>query len=137
MRRLLIGITSVGLCIGCGGNAGPELASVSGTVTLDGEPLPHANITFIPEGEDGSPSYGGTDAEGRYRLMFSHNQAGAMPGNHRVQIEMQAPDTDDSGNPIGPTDIVELPAKYRSPGKLTAEVEPGENEIDFELDSNP
>jgi hypothetical protein len=130
-------MTWLGLCAGCGRGAGPELAAVTGTVTLDGEPLAHANITFVPEGKNGSPSYGGTDADGRYRLLFSHNRAGAMPGKHRVQIEMQPPETDDSGNPVVPTETVQLPAKYRVPGNLTAEVEPGENEIDFELDSSP
>jgi hypothetical protein len=34
-----------------------------------------------------------------------------------------------------PSTYVEIPAKYREPGALTAEVESGSNEINFELTS--
>ena len=52
----------LGLICGCGGESGPELATVEGYVFLDGQPLPDATVIFTPE--SGSPSYGTTDQEG-------------------------------------------------------------------------
>ncbi|MDZ4685229.1 MAG: hypothetical protein SH850_09070 [Planctomycetaceae bacterium] len=121
---------------GCGKANGPELAPVLGTITLDGQPLPEMNIQFAPEATGGSPSFGGTNADGEYRLLFSQNRKGAVPGKHRVEITPRERKTDDSGNPIG-QEPVKLPAKYRKPGALSAEVKPGANTIDFRLDSQP
>ena len=62
------------LGVGCGGGRGPQLGSVTGTITLNGEPLPGVSVTFIPE-DQGSPSYGGTDLNGVYRLQFNQARA--------------------------------------------------------------
>lgn len=132
-RAVLVNAMILGLCLGCGRNSGPELGTVSGTVTLDGKPLPRVNITFVPEAEKGSPSYGGTDADGKYNLLFTQDRAGAMLGKHRVEIQTREPETDDSGKPIGPAETVQLPKKYLQPGALTAEVKAGANEINFDL----
>ena len=51
---------------GCGSD-GPERGVVTGKVTLNGDPLPNADVEFQPE--EGSPSYGMTDEKGRYDLM--------------------------------------------------------------------
>ena len=59
------GICCVGLCAtlfltGCGIKSnGPPLMPVSGTVTLDGKPLPGATILFIPTGSTHGTSSGG------------------------------------------------------------------------------
>ena len=47
----LSGIVAI-LCLtaaGCGGDKLPPLGKVTGTITLDGEPLPNARVTFIPK----------------------------------------------------------------------------------------
>jgi hypothetical protein len=124
------------ICAGCGKAQGPEMAAVTGTITLDGRPLPDVNIQFVPEASGGSPSFGGTNADGEYRLMFSQNRSGAMLGKHRVEIAAREQRLDEGGNPIGP-EPVKVPAKYLKPGALTATVEPGSNTIDFPLDSQP
>jgi hypothetical protein len=139
MRRkslpgLLISMALVTLGMGCGRTNGPPLGTVTGTVTLNGEPVPGVNVIFIPENK-GSPSYGGTDEDGVYRLMFNRNRAGAELGKHNVLIESPQPETDDSGNPITSTVTVPIPQKYQQQGVLSAEVDPGRNEFDFELDT--
>jgi hypothetical protein len=68
--------------MGCG-NDGPELAEVTGVVTVDGKPVPGAVLTFVPTG-GGSPSYGGTDTLGKYRLMFTDTKYGAMIGDQQT-----------------------------------------------------
>ena len=83
------------LCLGsgCGRNDGPDLAQVTGRITIDGKPAQKLVIRFIPEAAGGSPSYGATDAEGNYRLMFTADANGTMLGKHRVEIEAVTPET--------------------------------------------
>ena len=126
-------IVTVSLGSGCGGRSGPALGTVTGKVTLDGEPVPGLSVTFIPE-DRGSPSYGGTDENGVYRLYFNQNRVGAELGSHKVIIENREPETDDSGKPIDDTPIVKIPKKYQQPGQLTADVGSGRNNIDFDLE---
>ncbi len=66
--------------VGCGGGSnGPPRASVSGKVTIDGEPVEGVEVNFLnPE----FPNYGSfakTDAEGNYKLV-----QGAVPGVNTI-----------------------------------------------------
>ena len=54
--------------VGCS-SSGPDIAYVSGRVTMDGKPLAQATVVFIPE--DGRPAGARTDADGRYVLNFT------------------------------------------------------------------
>ena len=118
---------------GCGNVDGPRLATVTGKVTVNGKPVPRARITFIPE-RKGSPSYGGTNADGVYRAMYNQNRAGAELGKHNVIIENPEPETDDAGNLISGGGFT-IPEKYRHPGLLKADIKSGSNEVDFALDA--
>jgi hypothetical protein len=119
---LLIAATTVG----CGG--GPELGTVTGTVTLDGRPVPNAFVVFTPKGP-GRPSQTKTDAEGRYSLKFNASQEGALIGTHIVTVST-ADITDDGQN------IKEIiPAAYNRQGSIEAVVQSGVNVIDLELKS--
>ena len=125
---------------GCGTD-GPELAEVTGVVTVDGKPVPGAVLTFVPT-EGGSPSYGGTDTNGKYRLMFTDTKYGAMIGVHEVEIatnklsaselaEMKA-----EGQTVNES-FVAIPKKYKQKGALTAKVEKKKkNIVDFTLKTN-
>ncbi len=70
--------------LGCGGGDRPELGVVTGTVTLNGEPLKNVEISFIPE--TGRPSYGKTDIEGHYDLDYIRDIKGAKIGKHTVHV---------------------------------------------------
>lgn len=134
LRYLAVCAVASIMVVGCGANSGPPVGAVTGTITLNGQPVPHANITFVPEGK-GSPSYGGTDEHGVYRLMFNQKRAGAELGKHNVLVQNREPETDDSGNRILSGLPVAIPAKYQQPGSLTAEVRPGSNEVNFTLEA--
>lgn len=75
---------------GCGN--GEEYVPVSGTVLLNGEPLPDAKLIFEPIGSEsgvapGKPSYGRTDKTGHYTLTCPiAKEEGAAVGEHRVRI---------------------------------------------------
>lgn len=118
---------------GCGGQGDrPPLGRVTGAVTLDGQPLVGAQVTFAPE--TGRPSIGRTDSTGRYELFYVLATKGAKVGKHRVFIGW--PPADDDAEPVAkdaprPT----LPARYGQQSTLTADVRSGSNSFDFALES--
>ncbi|XZE19662.1 carboxypeptidase-like regulatory domain-containing protein [Pirellulaceae bacterium SH449] len=80
---LLIGL---GLLLGCG-PSNPPTYKVSGVVSLDGQPVPGATITFIPEmGTDTQPAVGTSDHEGKYSLTTFVSGDGAMKGMYTVTV---------------------------------------------------
>lgn len=123
------------LCLGCG-DSGPERGYVEGTVTLDGEPLPQAMVTFQPE--TGRPSYARTDDQGHYELSYTSDKKGATLGKHRITIstfvqgDSEAEQAEGEGIKGSPEKV---PAKYNSSTELSREVVAGDNTIDFELSS--
>jgi len=115
---------------GCGGSDGPELADVYGIVTMDGAPLVHASITFIPK--DGRPSYGATDESGRYRLKFTEGKNGAVIGDHTVRISTRRGADPDSG--VKAQDE-KIPARFNAKSDLVKKIVAGSNEINIDVDS--
>jgi len=115
------------LAAGCGGRS--DLGLVSGTIRLDGKPLPNAFVVFAPTGS-GTSSRGKTDAAGRYEMMFSDQEPGAWIGENLVRIN-----TGDvgAGDQPGPKELV--PVVYNRDTTLKVEVKPGKNTFDFELKS--
>lgn len=137
--RLLLGWLALATVVGCGGEF--QTASVSGVVTLDGEPLSNASVYFQPQrrGSDpitGPPSIGVTDDQGRYNATTTEGHNGALVGAHRVSIstfEKRMVDPKNSDR----TEVVSkerVPQRYRSPSELTLEVPSGGvSDADFQL----
>ena len=71
-RALILGCVAAFAVVGCG-DGRPERVRVAGTVTIDGQPLTHGNIKFVPAGA--RPSAGKLDAND-----------GVVRGRHRVAI---------------------------------------------------
>ncbi len=116
---------------GCG--KGEQFQSVSGSVTVDGQPLKKGIITFYAIGE-GSTS-GGEVIDGSYALPADR---GPSPGKYRVEITGSRPTgkTEFDIDLKKKVDIEEqfLPPKYHVKSELTAEVvATGENKFDFSL----
>lgn len=127
------------LITGCGGES-YELVPVSGTVTLDDEPLAGATVQFQPiGGESGDPgpgSAGRTNAEGRFELetQTSPRQSGAVAGMHRVRIYSFSPETPLEGDVDTQRPVERVPERYNYRSSLTFPVpEGGTDEADFDL----
>ena len=107
---------------GCG-KGGQQIAPVHGRVTLDGQPLPNADVQFQPDGSQ-RPSSGRTDAEGRYELMYKRGQSGAIVGPHTVRIWVSP-------------EVVRNPpiiaARFDTKSELRREVKSDDNEFDFDV----
>src|SRR5262245_11610288 len=87
IRRVLVPGFAVLLvaAAGCGNQRGP--VPISGTVTLDGEPVEGATVTFHTVGTDkeGKPATGETDKSGTFRLRTGTDD-GVRPGEYKVVI---------------------------------------------------
>jgi len=146
----LVAIALCGVLAGCG-KRGPKLAVVTGKVTLDGQPVAKALVTFVPV--DGSiTSAGFSDANGIYRLGC-HLGEGAVIGQHRVSVRSQpsdqggpvstSHDPDESAYKAGPENgrpkvfVDPIPARYNEKSEVVREVKAGTNVIDLELTSKP
>ncbi|TWT57793.1 hypothetical protein KOR42_11600 [Thalassoglobus neptunius] len=128
--RILLCLMLIAPLAGCGGSDN-DLQRVTGKITLDGQPLPDAFVVFAPK-ESGTTSYGRTDAEGVYEMMFSDDEKGAWVGENVVRIS-----TGDvsMGSSAGAKEKV--PAVYNVSSTLTADVAAtGTNEFDFDLKSD-
>ena len=141
---------------GCGGGEEdlnrPATYPVTGVVTLGGDPVAGAQITFYSNagGDAAHSAFGRTDAEGRYELTTFESGDGAVPGEYLVTAKKfdtppppaePAEDSMENYVPPSPTDKPpappknELPAQYaaRQSTPLKATVTEGENEIPLEL----
>lgn len=169
MLRVCLGLICVAGLIaaaGCpkGGGAKLNTVKVTGTVTLDGTPLPGATVTFSPKSEGARAAFGTTDENGRFTLTTLNPGDGALPGSYAVAVSKpvaaaaSAPSQDPRamGGSISPEDAARIkaqaqggtaaaaaaanivPAKYNSADTsgLTAEVKTGsDNTFTFELSS--
>ena len=129
---LTLAAAGIVLIAGCTKSDRPQLGIVTGTVKLDGEPLPEAMISFSPV-EGGRTSTAVTDSEGKYELNYTTDAKGARIGEHHVRVSTFQQGGDEPDSPQGVPEKV--PAKYQKAGSLQEEVGAGENTIDLELTS--
>ncbi len=143
---LILPLLALGLS-GCGGLGDrPELGQVSGTVTLDGQPLAGVVVVFSPD--QGRPSRGKTNQDGQFELSYLHKTPGAKVGRHRVEIapneegeEEDAEETLNGGEETTDAQTprknrpVKIPARYNTKTELEADVQPGLNQYNFRLES--
>ena len=111
------------LAVGC--SSGSKYATVSGRVTLNGQPLANATVSFQPiaEGSVNAPasgSTGKTNANGEYTLMAADGKPGAWVGKHRVQISALSEQAGegDARPPRGGWPLADkVPARYNRDSK--------------------
>ncbi|NQT37837.1 MAG: carboxypeptidase regulatory-like domain-containing protein [Planctomycetes bacterium] len=140
MTRLLLTLALL-VAAGCGGESYP-LAQVSGTVTLDGKPLPEARVFFEPKrkGENINSGFGSTattNEQGRFQLTSLGGDSGAVIGEHYVLIRTIRGEEGPNGQVV----IVsreKLPSRYHDQSTLIFTVPPdGTEQADFALTSDP
>ena len=139
----VVGLAGIVFAItGCSGRGpGVPLAPVSGSVTLNGEPLPNAIVEFNPKEPlslaDKSKSGGGgsmavTDADGAYVLRFDKRFEGAIVGEHLVRVRPLPSDSDEQldrkTEKQRKAEIMQIMST-----QLVYEVQPGQNSYDIDL----
>lgn len=113
--------------------------TVSGTITLDGKPLSVASdsrgtIVFNPDGGHGTVATGLLDSTGHFELATGSSNVVA-PGAYYVTVSVAQLLPKSEQGEQGSQLIT--PAKYASAREsgLVAKVEPGENHLSFNLQS--
>src|SRR3954452_22558043 len=80
---------------GCSKGDYPEMAKVTGAVTYKGKPVPNMMVNFMPN--SGRPSWGRTDANGKFELVYDADYNGAKVDRHKVYFTPPANTTIDGG----------------------------------------
>jgi len=143
-RRSFLALLTI-FVAGCSGGDYPETVAVTGAVTLDGQPVPEAIITFMPT-DGGRAATGYTNSSGQFTLTTYQPDDGAEPGAHQIAINPTEPPpmpgdpvSMDGTKPASPKSYVPpFPPKYGDPRQsgFTAEVTPdGENDFKFDMKS--
>src|SRR5262245_34277421 len=84
--RLLAAAAAVVVAL-AGPGCGNRKVKVSGVVTLDGQPVEGAVVTFIPvDAGKGQNALGTADKEGVFQLTTSKSNDGAFPGEYKVVV---------------------------------------------------
>lgn len=121
-------LAAVSLLAGCGGG-GADLQPVSGTVTYDGQPIESGRIMFR-ETQGEQRAFSAEIVNGAYK-------AETATGPMRVEVigSRLVPGKFDESNPGEKVPMGEMyiPEKYNSRSELTADIQPGENTVNFDL----
>jgi hypothetical protein len=148
-RVLSMGLALIVIVLGPGcAPKMPPVVPVSGTVYLDGKPLPLARVEFVPDLKNfgaESNSSAVTDEEGRYTLICNvQQQSGAVVATHHVLVIEHIPDELRGMSEKSQRQLVEYQAKLKnrpipedysnvSKSPLTVEVKPGQATYDLHL----
>lgn len=110
-----------GLLVTFAAGCGPRVVRypVGGVVTLDGQPLKGASVTFMPRGK-GRPGIGVTDGEGRFSVEDAGMHDGIPPGDYDVVVmlavwskskttKIAIGPPDEHGKPTDLVEVVEVP----------------------------
>ena len=133
LRIHLICLICTVAAVASGCDATPDgMATVTGRVTVNGQPAAAGAITFTPS--DGtSQTSGGKIVDGRYEAAAPIGVMRVMIRIPKVVGERKLYDTPDS--PIQPIMNESLPPRYNDQTELEIEVHPGETECSFDLSS--
>lgn len=119
------------LLAGCA-PSGPEMHTVTGTVTFDGQPVASGDILFR-DASGQTRSYAGKIVDGQYSFQTS-------PGSKIVEIiaMRDVPGQVDTSNPGEEVPLREqyIPASYNTETTLTVEVSRDSKTADFALTSD-
>ena len=118
--------------LGCGGGqSGPQRASISGTVTIDGALVENGTIEFAPSGTTKGPLASGSIEQGKYSI----STLGPVVGTHKVSISWikNTHQKDPSGAEIF---VQAIPEKYNKATTLEVTVKSGNVTANFELKTN-
>jgi hypothetical protein len=166
MKKTCLLLSSLSLALfailvtGCG--SGNSVAPVTGTVTLDGQPVADIELIFEPQQVDGGSanvgpySMGTTDSSGKFTLETRNGEAGAIVAKHQVTFNFAGEDPEEAiaeaqgmmQEADGDQAIIskakatierlknapKMPERYSGMNsEITADVKAGENTFTFEL----
>lgn len=139
--RVLLCALLCGAALGCGSQDGPNppRARVSGRITLDGQPAPAGTIVFIPAGPGQLQAQGLVQEDGTFVIEEAD---GPSPGQYKVEIQCakktgRRVKSLSSSDGTGMIDerVPVVPARYNTATTLRQAIAPGDNVLEFKLQS--
>ena len=113
---------------GCG-DSGVELATVEGTVMMEGKPLAGAFVRYIPV-NGGRTASGRTDENGHYTMQYSVHDDGVLVGPAKVAITTGSLEDPKHSNET-------IAFEFNHETKLEVNVENKKNVFDFDVKPRP
>jgi hypothetical protein len=123
------------LVFGLAGCGEGKVVKVSGTLTYKGQPVPNAYIGFSPD--NGRPSWGVTDEQGRFTLHYDRSQDGATVGKHKVSAKLNptaANATEPGMPPKVPKEWAAFFDKYGEKSKVEVVIDRSTNDLRLDWD---
>jgi len=128
---------------GCGSRASRDVATVQGTVLMDGQPVETGAVTFIPHSNVAGPSGGGKIVDGRYEIPAEQN---LLEGEYKIEVTVvpqRPPGIEAPAPPTSATDLNAKPDKWAMANPVrhfkdlphTPRLTIGQNTFDVELKS--
>ena len=135
----------------CGCGKKPDTIVVTGTITVDGQPVEEITIVFVPSDANGLAAFGKTDSQGKFRLSTASRPVGSgakageyIPTFSKEELIGDAvapmPENARAGDMVSmpaPKIVQHIPVKYsnaQTSGFDPVKVEKGKkNEFTFEL----
>ena len=118
---------------------------MTGTVTRNGKPVPNLMVNFMPEA--GRPSWGKTDENGHYEMVYDEDNKGVKMGHSKVYVLSSQATIDGGaskkskealaeGSGISPADMRDILQKYgrEDTTPLSFEIKKDPEVIDIKLD---
>lgn len=102
----------------------PATQPVTGTVTLNGNPVDGATVTFQPIDASGKAAVGLTDSAGKYALTTFGSNDGAVSGSYKITViktETPAPSNGDAAGEYVPPEALGPGARPAAPKNLLPE----------------
>ena len=139
MRTTTFLLVSLSLLIalGCSQADQDRRAEVSGAVRVNGEPLATGSITFRPTAGNDGPTAGGAIANGQYHVVRAK---GVTLGKNQVVIQSTVKTGRQVGGSRGVLEdeqVQAIPARYNDQSEIVCDVQPGSNQLDFDLKVTP
>lgn len=132
MKLLLFCLLGLPLIVGCGNSLG----IVKGTVTLDGQPVPAGNVTFVKQDEANPAREGAVISNGKF-------QAKIPPGKYKLELNGQkvtgsrTQKNFDGNDDVLPLSSEMFPDIYNTQSTLIEDIKPGPQPIKLDLNSKP
>jgi len=139
MPRTLLLFTLLAIALACTGCENTLPATVSGTVTIDGEEVTGnvaGDVMFHPDG-GGAMAMAPLQSDGTFAITTGSTK-GLEPGLYNVTVTVVETEPEPPGGyQNAPAQKPLSASKYsdRDKSELTADVKPGENEFNFDVTS--
>ncbi len=128
LSSCLLLLASIGLVAGCGPSDG--LITISGSVTLDGEPVEDGSISLMPI--NGGSMGGGLIENGYYSAKSSPGEMAVQIHAHKM-VQKKNPTREEIERGLTEDSISIIPNVYNRQSKLRITVAPDQRNFEFNL----